>query len=137
MKEFTASSGARVKIGVAGWDDTITLKNAALREMADAGLSIKGLKLSKDMDISTLVSAFLKVESSPAVYAALWPCLERSLYNGQKINKGIFENPEARQDYYEILKEFLVVNITPFLPKVASEWLEKAKTTFAATQEST
>lgn len=136
MKEFTASSGAKVKVGIASWDDVMTLKSAALREMARAGMNMKGLTLSKDMDITSLVSAFLMVASSPEVYAALWPCLERSLYNGKKITKGIFEDTAARQDYYEILKEFFVVNITPFLPKAASEWLEKAKTMLGVTQKS-
>lgn len=136
MKEITVSSGARVKVGIAAWEDVMRLKNAALREMATAGVSMKGIKISRDMDISGFISAFLLVESSPEVYEALWPCLERSLYNGQKINKGIFEDAKARQDYYEIIKEFLVVNVTPFLPKAASAWLAEAKTMFAATRES-
>lgn len=136
MKEFTASSGASVQIGVAGWEATMRLKNAAFRELAKVGLDIKGMKLSKDMDISGLISAFLAVESSPEVYEALWPCLEKSLYNSKKITKNTFEPEEARQDYYEILLEFLKVNFTPFLPKVALKLSAEEKTTLTGIQKS-
>lgn len=127
MKEFTASSGAKVAIGFSSWDDTMNLKNAALREFAKAGISLKGL--TKETDIGSLLSALLSVESSPEVYAALWPCLLKSTYNGHKITKGTFEDHNARQDYYEIIKEYLVVNVTPFLSPRVLEFWEKLKTT--------
>ncbi len=132
MKSVSVSSGAKVEIGVAGFQDVMAFKNAALRELGEAGISLKGLRVDKEQDISSLLSALLRVVSSDAVYGKLWPCLERSTYNGAKITQATFEDEKARQDYYEILVEFLKVNITPFLPKTASGWLAKVQATLTA-----
>lgn len=135
MKKFTASSGASVQVGVAGFRDAIQLKNAMMREIANAGIELKDISITK-MDIGQVINAFLLVESSPSVYEALWPCLGRSLYNGQKITEATFEDEKSRQDYYEILKEFLMTNATLFLPKAALQYWECAKTMLNATPKS-
>jgi hypothetical protein len=132
MQSVSVSSGAKVEIGVAAFKDVMAFKSAAMRELSEAGVDLKGLRLDKDADISGLLSALLRVVSSDAVYEKLWPCLARSTYNGQKITEATFEDENARQDFYEVCGHFLKVNITPFLPKAASAWLASAAATFTA-----
>lgn len=135
MKQFTTDSGAQVEIGVAGFEDFIKLKNAASREFAKRGIDIKGLNLTKDLDVGSLLSAFMMIESSQEVFECLFKCLDKSLYNGKRINKATFEPEEARQDYYPIILEFIKVNAAPFLSKKASELLDKVRTMFTAIQK--
>lgn len=140
MKDFTAPSGAKVQIGVASWGNFQALQSAVFREAAKIGFDLKGFKMDTEINlgglISTFANVFLTIAGSPEVYAAIWPCLEKSTYNGHKITQATFEPIEHRQDYLEILKEFAVFNVTPFLPKKHLEFLENLKTTLTDTQKS-
>jgi hypothetical protein len=140
MKEFTAPSGAKVVIGVAAWGNFQALQGAVFREAAKIGFDLKGFKMDTEINlgglISTFANVFLSIAGSPEVYALLWPCLEKSTYNGHKITQATFEPIETRQDYFEILKEFALFNVTPFLPKTYLEYWAKLKTTLSDTQKS-
>jgi len=57
---------------------------------------------------------FASAFSSPEVEKALWPCLIRSLYNGEKIVPDVFEPDEARQDFIPAALEITSENIVPF-----------------------
>lgn len=119
MSELTVPSGAKVVINVGDFEDTIALKNAIMREASKSGALI-GLNLSSD--ISKLASLAAVVDSSPEVYVAMWPCLSRCTYNGEKITKKTFEPVEARKDYYDIVIECVKVNVTPFFESVLSKF---------------
>lgn len=110
MKEFTAKSGATIVINVAPWDDAKRLKGAILREVANAGV-----KIDKEADVSSLVSAVLTVDSSDFVDRALGPCLARCTRNSAKIVSSTFDSEEARQDYYQIIIECVMVNMRPLV----------------------
>lgn len=119
MSEFTATSGASIKINPAPWADTMALKSAIGKELSSAGLSALGLDLSKgvqqDIKISDLAQIVLAIDASPLVYKAVFGCLARCTYNGQRITEATFEDENARQDYYEIVLECVKVNLAPFL----------------------
>lgn len=110
MVEFVAKSGTKVVINLAPWGDAKRLKAAILKEVASAGL-----KFDITADASTLVVAFLTVDSSEAVDAALWPCLARCTRGDSKILSSTFDGEEARQDYYEIVSQCVMVNLRPLV----------------------
>jgi hypothetical protein len=59
---------------------------------------------------------------SPEVEDALWPLMGRSLYNGQRITKDLFENEKFRPDFLAVTTEVLVFNLKPFFENLASLW---------------
>lgn len=110
MTEFTAKSGAKVVINLAPWGDAKRLKAAILKEVATSGL-----KLDMEADASALVIALLSVDSSEAVDNALWPCLVRCTRDASKIVPNTFDGEDARQDYYEIVSQCVMVNLRPLV----------------------
>lgn len=108
MIEFTAPSGAKVVINEADWPDAKRLKKAIQRELADTKIS-----LDLKSDLTMLIPAFLKVDASDAVDAAIAPCLIRCLRNGEKITDTTFNDPAARKDYYHIVTKCVEVNVRP------------------------
>lgn len=108
MIEFMAPSGATVTINIADWQDAKRLKKAIWRELASAGI-----KVDLEIDVSSLIGPLLRVDSSDVVDAALAPCLARCLRNGEKITDATFNDPEARQDYYDIVYRCAEENIRP------------------------
>jgi hypothetical protein len=123
------SSGAKVSINVADFDDALALKNAVAKEFAQSGLELSNLKASDlqnftEMDVNVLMpflKAVAQFDSSPSVNAAIFACLSRSTYNSERITKETFENVEARADYYEIVFECLKVNLSPFFKGLVSK----------------
>lgn len=109
MKEFQSTSGADVVINIASLRDVMELKNAITREVAKSGL-----KLELGADLSSLISAFMFVDSSPAVYSALLTCLIKCTYNKEKITESTFEAESARGDYYEVVLACAEENLRPF-----------------------
>ena len=56
----------------------------------------------------------IKLLSSDLISAALWPCMARSLYNGQKILQATFEDEAAREDFLIVQGAVLEFNLRPF-----------------------
>ena len=134
MSEFTTKSGAAVVVTIAPWQNAKTLKQAIQSEAAAAGI-----KINLDADVSTFVSAILKVDSSPVVDAALWPCLARCTYNGAKITEALFDSAESRADYYEVVIACVKENLGPLVNGLFSAlpWLkELVKVTAGPSQNS-
>ncbi len=121
MSEFTASSGAKVVIGMAPFADAMALKNCIARELAGTNFNIDLAKL-KDFDVSLFAPAILTIDSSDAVYAALFKCLARCSYNGDKITEKTFEAEGARGDYYDIALASIKENLSPFFKNLASKF---------------
>lgn len=73
----------------------------------------------KDMHFESLINgiknAFIELDTSSEIYTVLWKCLSRCTYNGERITKSIFEQEEAREDFYEIMIACILKNIRPFI----------------------
>ena len=106
MTDLTVPSGVPVVINPASWEDAIALKKALFREMA----------MGRGMNLPT----FLMVASSDAVEVALYKCLARCLYDGQKITKKTFDPIETRQDYPAIAAACGRENLSPLWPGLLS-----------------
>ncbi len=118
MTEIVTSSGAKVVIGMAPFKAAMALKNAIARELAVTGVQIESVD---DFTVGSFLPAILTVDSSPAVYAALFDCLARCSYNGDKITENTFENATARADYYDIVLACAKENLSPFFKNLASK----------------
>ena len=114
MSEITTANGVSVVVNIAPFKDAMALKNAIAKE-----LTATGIKLDLKADVSTLSSLALSVDSSDSVYKALFSCLARCTYGGQKIIEATFEDEKAREDYYEVVIECLKVNLSPFFKGLA------------------
>ena len=141
MSEIVVSSGATVKINPAPWGDTMALKAAIGKELAGSDLKAFKMDMSvklteQDFNLADLAQVALSIDSSPAVYKALFACLGRCTYNGQRITEQTFEDENARQDYYEIVIECLRVNLSPFFKGLLSKLSPFLKRAEGQTQES-
>lgn len=73
-----------------------------------------------DEAINTVKDLFCTILSSQEVEDILWECMIKATYNGQKINRELFDNDQAAEDYLEISKEVMSVNLIPFQKSLAS-----------------
>lgn len=116
MVEMVTKNGAAVVINVAPFRDAMALKNIIGKELVATGGRI---------DLRSDVTAvMLTIDSSEAVYKALFVCLSRCTYNSQKIIEATFESEAAREDYYEVVVECLKANLSPFLKGLLSKLKE-------------
>lgn len=116
MAEYLTKKGnKKLVIGVAPWAEAKRLKSAIER-----AASRKGVTLSKEANIGQLVDAMLEIDSDDAVDAALGVCLARCTYAGSKITDTIFDNIEARGDYYEIITSCIKENLGPLVESLHS-----------------
>jgi hypothetical protein len=133
MNEITTKNGIKVKIGVADFDDAMDLKSSILLETRGSDLDLNGLEISAAMNVMDFVKIGMSVAASKEVREALFRCLVRSTYDGQKITKKTFENIEARRDYYEVAIACMKVNVLPFFEGLSSVlsvfWGAPSKTT--------
>lgn len=112
LVEFTAPSGAKVQIAAGSWDETTALRRAMNQHLSEG--------LTTDANVMQLA---LKVESSQDVYNAVFACLARCTYNGEKITEATFENEGAREDYFDIVCAAIDRNMAPFKKKHPSQLL--------------
>ncbi len=130
MREITLPSGAIAKIDAAPWDDAIALKAAIARELSGADLSALKFDPNAEVDVGQFAKLALLVDSSKPVMDAIFKCLARCTYDGQRITKETFERVEARKDFYDVAFACLQENIGPFFENLLSKLrplMEKAK----------
>lgn len=124
MKEYKAPSGAKVVINPSSWKNSIALKNAIAKELAKSDIDLDGKDIMsfKDKDfINAVVEPILLIDSSEEVYNRIFDCLGHCTYNGEKINEYIFDDEEARGDYYSIIFECIKANLAPFFKGLLSQ----------------
>lgn len=120
MIEFTATSGAKVKINVADFEDAQNLKFAIQKALKAEGFEMKDMGDILSADMWPIAKLAMAVDCSKEVNEALWPCLVRCSRNGEKITKQTFEPVDARQDYYEIVVSCIKENVGPLFVGVSA-----------------
>lgn len=123
MTEFIAPSGAKVKIALAAWRDAVALKAAIAKEIIGSKVELDAGIFSGEAEINLLDITKLAalVDSSEAVYNAVFACLLKSTRDGERISENTFEPENARQDYYPIVIACLKENLAPFFKSLLSE----------------
>lgn len=137
--EKTLPSGARLVITRADFEVCDRLLIAVSEELKGVGIDI-GLKsgtledflnmsIDKDGALNTLKNALMQLMSSKIIRPVLWECMERVVYNGQKVDRNTFNDDKAIGDYLTVAKEVLVANLAPFFPGASSKLLGLVKET--------
>lgn len=108
-KSLTLPSGAILKIQTAPWEDAHKLYKTFMSVVSKVSFSSE-----------EVLSFVAKMSISAELEDALWVCMGRATWNGQKINKDLFEQDEARIDFLLIQKEVLAFNLAPFLQSLSS-----------------
>lgn len=128
VKECTTVNGnATLVLNEATFADCIILQSVMMEEAKKLKIDIG------DMDISLNVSSmsnlldnikdlFFGLMTSEKFDRIIFKCLGSCTYNGVKITKQLFDDmPEARQDYYQIIKECVEINLNPFRKSLTSQ----------------
>lgn len=115
--EVTLPSGAILKITLAPFKDARNLYQAILEEA-------KVLKLdpNAEVDVNLYKDLFCLGLSSKKIEAALWECMKRATYNGNRIAEDVFEPIEARDDYMAVCFEVAKANILPFTKSLYAQY---------------
>lgn len=118
MEKVTLSSGALLEITESDILTQHKLFQQVCKEMR--AVDVTALT-SKKVDLNFIKDLFCIILSSEEIYKLLEPMLRRATYNGAKINDfKFFDNPEAKPDFIEVLKEVARVNLAPFGKSVLS-----------------
>jgi hypothetical protein len=114
MVEFTAASGAEIIINPAPWKDAKELKKSIERVVdLDSLGAMNGL--------ASFLKAAIMVDSSDDVERALFQCLSRCTRDGQKITELMFDDVDARKDYYDIAESCIKENLSPLFVSLFSK----------------
>lgn len=120
---ITLKSGNLLAIGLAPFSVANKLLKTVARELTsvsfDLDLGNVDLAHISPKDINTLKNAAFQLLQSDVVEAAVLGCMERCLYNGQKITAKTFEDENARADYLPVAWEVMKANLTPFFKNLA------------------
>lgn len=116
MEFTTKENGAKVVLAPCSFEDAFRLKSKIEKALLENGIKIEQ---AFDEDLGQLV---LVLDSSEEVFNCLFDCLRKSTYNDVRITKEIFEDPDARADFYEIFFNCLKVNIYPFIKALLSRY---------------
>ena len=125
----TLDSGATLEVTMASFEVGHKLLKCVMREVEGVKLSL-GVKAKtlqdffameiNDEALNTLKNVVTRLIGSDALDEALWPCMERALYNNQKVSRDLFEDERNRADYLVVAKEVLLFNLSPFLKNLSS-----------------
>jgi len=122
-------SGAELEITLSDFAVCHKLLKATMQELQAIKINFLGeggklenllqMKIGDEV-LNTLKDAVLGVFSSVAIEDLMWKCMERSTYDGVKIDKKTFESEAARGDFLIVAKEVLWFNLRPFLKNLGS-----------------
>lgn len=118
MKAVKLSSGAELKIGVVPFPDAKVLLQTFLEEAKTVQIA------GWDSHYNLVKDVFCVALSSRKLEAALWPCMERSLYNGVKVDAALFENVKVREDFIEVCYLVAQETLQPFTKSLYARFKE-------------
>lgn len=116
MEFTTKENNAKVVLNPCSLVDAFRLKSKIQKALLENGIK---LEQALNEDLSQIIMA---LDSSEDVFNSMFECLKKSTYNDIRITPEVFENPEAREDLYEVFFYCLKVNIYPFLKPLLSRF---------------
>ena len=122
MEFTTKGNNAKVTINSASLDNAFKLKSVAEKAIIKQGINLFDILGKGDITYEDVFSLAMAIDSDPDVFEACFACLSKSIYNGVKITKSVFEDEEARGDLYEVLFYCLKVNVYPFFKSLLSSY---------------
>lgn len=126
MAEFTATSGAVVKINPADFMDAIELQSAIAERISTSQLKMSlksGVSFEEqEIDAAEFIKLAAGVIADRSVRDALFKCLGKCTHNGQRITPATFNDITARQDFLEIAMACVKENIGHFIAPLLSKF---------------
>ena len=107
--EITLPSGAILTVKQAPFSEANNLFRACTKELVKIKVDAKA-----ELNFELLKDLFCTACSSEEIDRALWTCMRRCLYEGEKITPLIFEAEDKRQDFLPCEIEVFKANILPF-----------------------
>lgn len=117
MREVVLPSGNKLEVSPAPFKDAKRLFQAVGGDFLKINLGEGDAEL-----IDLLKNAICIGVSSPAIEAALEPCLKRCIYKGVKITPDTWEPVEAREDYLDVCVEVARENVGPFTKSLFAQF---------------
>ena len=131
MVSFKAPSGANVEATLSDYSTSFDLMKAVLRAARKGGV---GSKLPEDLQLSDLAKIaysnistlggladiVIDVITSTEVEVLIFKCMERCVYDGEKVTRDTFEKEERRGDFLFVAYEVGKINLRPFLSHLLS-----------------
>lgn len=118
MRKFQLKSGKMIEFSLAPIDKALALYRAVVSESRGAGLD---LQITGEMTLADLLlkntETILKVLGSEYVMDAVKECSDKVIYNGERFNMDLFEEEDARADFFGIMILVALENLTPFFPE--------------------
>ena len=147
VKECTTVNGnATLVLEEATFADCIILQSVIMEEAKKLKIDIGNIEIEdvKGFEVTSMSNLldnikdlFFGLMTSEKFDRIIFKCLSSCTYNGIKITKQLFEDiHEARQDYYQIIKECVEINLNPFLKSLTSLLSMLFPTTTSNNQES-
>lgn len=132
---ITLASGASLELGMADFKVGLRLFQVICRELklVDIDIDFSNLKQLAGKDINTFKNAILQLAGSESVEKAVFDCMAKSLYNGQRIEPKTFEPEDARGDFLPVAWEVIKYNLVPFFKNLGLS-LPESPTTPAPSQ---
>lgn len=118
------ANDANLIINEASWNEVNELKKSILEELKELDFDlnkIEGMNLAESTE--SIILFLLNTDTSPRFEMALFDCLKHCTYDNISITPQLFDDlPQARGDYYEIVKECVVVNLRPFMKSLSLQF---------------
>lgn len=129
VKECTTVNGnATLILNEATFADCIILQSVIMEEAKKLKLDIGNMEIedfeftSMSKLLDNIKDLFFGLMTSDKFERIIFKCLGYCTYNNVKITKQLFDDMlEARQDYYQIIKECVEINLNPFLKSLTSQ----------------
>jgi hypothetical protein len=118
MKEVTLPSGRTAKISPATFAESKEVYQDILSEANS--LDFSG---ARELDPNFIKNILCTLLTSRKLEASILVCCKRVDYNGQRIaDTSLFEDEEGRMDYFDLLREVAMFNISPFTKSLSAEF---------------
>lgn len=117
MNEIDLESGKKLRLSLASF----SLGKELYQSFSEELLKLD-VKFDDEMDINFLKNLILTFLSSKKIENCLWRCAEKCLYENMKVTQDLFENEEARQDYFEIMFHVAKRNLDPFVKALYAKY---------------
>jgi hypothetical protein len=120
----TTENKGELVLNEAPFKEVLELKKAIQENLKSTGLSLDSLE-GEDVSsaLQNMIDLLLVLDTSERTERAIFECLVHCTYNNAKINEQLFNDlPEARADYYEIIRGCIEVNLRPFMKSLSSQF---------------
>lgn len=140
MKECTTANNATLVLNDATFEEAINLQQEIFEQAKKLKIDVGEIEIEQFGSVSSFLNCFkdlfLNLMTSQNFNKIIFQCLKHCTYNDIQITKNLFEDiPDARGDYYEILKECIEYNLSPFMKSLTSQLLTLLPTQIQDTQE--